>query len=76
MKELLAYVAKSLVDNPEAVQVKEVDCDGEVILELRVAAEDMGKVIGRNGRSAKESRTIVRSLAQRKNTRVSVEIVD
>ncbi|MGM9594104.1 MAG: KH domain-containing protein [Candidatus Onthomonas sp.] len=76
MKELLAYVAKSLVDNPEAVQVKEVDCDGEVILELRVASEDMGKVIGRNGRIAKEIRTIVRSLAQRKNTRVSVEIVD
>lgn len=76
MKELLAYVAKSLVDNPDAVQVKEVDCDGEVILELRVASEDMGKVIGRNGRIAKEIRTIVRSLAQRKNTRVSVEIVD
>ncbi|MGM9538019.1 MAG: KH domain-containing protein [Candidatus Onthomonas sp.] len=76
MKELLAYVAKSLVDNPEAVQVKEVDCDGEVILELRVASEDMGKVIGRNGRIAKEIRAIVRSLAQRKNTRVSVEIVD
>ena len=76
MKELLAYVAKSLVDNPEAVQVKEVDCDGEVILELRVASEDMGKVIGRNGRIAKEIRTIVRSLSQRKNTRVSVEIVD
>ena len=76
MKELLAYVAKSLVDNPEAVQVKDVDCDGEVILELRVASEDMGKVIGRNGRIAKEIRTIVRSLAQRKNTRVSVEIVD
>ena len=48
MKELLAYVAKSLVDNPDAVQVKEIDCDGEVILELRVAPEDMGKVIGAN----------------------------
>lgn len=76
MKELLAYVAKNLVDSPDAVQVKEVDCDGEVILELRVAPEDMGKVIGRQGRIAKEIRTIVRSLAQRKNTRVSVEIMD
>lgn len=76
MKELLAYVAKSLVDNPEAVQVTETDCDGEVVLALRVASEDMGKVIGRNGRIAKEIRTLVRSLAQRKNTRVSVEIVD
>lgn len=76
MKELLAYVAKSLVDHPDAVQVTENDCDGEVILELRVAPEDMGKVIGRQGRIAKEIRTIVRSLAQRKNTRVSVEIMD
>ena len=76
MKELLAYVAKSLVDNPDAVQVKEIDGDGEVILELRVAPEDMGKVIGRQGRIAKEIRAIVRSLAQRKNTRVSVEIMD
>ena len=76
MKELLAYVAKSLVDNPDAVQVKEIDCDGEVILELRVAPEDMGKVIGRQGRIAKEIRAIVRSLAQRKNTRVSVEMKD
>ncbi|HIS51937.1 MAG TPA: KH domain-containing protein [Candidatus Onthomonas avicola] len=76
MKELLAYVAKNLVDHPDQVDVKEIDCDGEVILELRVAPEDMGKVIGRQGRIAKEIRTIVRSLAQRKDTRVSVEIMD
>ncbi|MCC8129997.1 MAG: KH domain-containing protein [Clostridiales bacterium] len=76
MKELLAYVAKNLVDNPDAVQVNEVSCDGEVVLELRVAPEDMGKVIGRQGRIAKELRTIVRSLAQRRGTRVSVEIMD
>lgn len=76
MKELLAYVAKSLVDHPDQVDVREIDCDGEVVLELRVAPEDMGKVIGRQGRIAKEIRAIVRSLAQRKNTRVSVEIVD
>lgn len=76
MKELLAYVAKSLVDHPDQVEVREIDCDGEVVLELRVAPEDMGKVIGRQGRIAKEIRAIVRSLAQRKSTRVSVEIVD
>ena len=76
MKELLAYVAQSLVDHPDQVEVREIDCDGEVVLELRVAPEDMGKVIGRQGRIAKEIRAIVRSLAQRKNTRVSVEIVD
>ena len=76
MKELLAYVAKSLVDNPEAVQVKEVDCDGEVILELRVASEDMGKVIGRQGRIAKEIRTIIKTVALRTGEKVTVEIMD
>ncbi len=76
MKELLAYVAQNLVEHPDQVEVRQIDCDGEVVLELRVAPEDMGKVIGRQGRIAKEIRAIVRSLAQRKNTRVSVEIVD
>jgi predicted RNA-binding protein YlqC (UPF0109 family) len=76
MKELLTYIAQNLVDHPEQVQVNEVDCDGEIVLELRVAPEDMGKVIGRQGRIAKEIRAVVRSLAQRNNTRVSVDIVD
>lgn len=76
MKELLIYIAKNLVDNPDAVSVNEVDCDGEVVLELRVAPEDMGKVIGRQGRIAKEIRTVVCSYAQRNNTRVSVEIME
>ena len=75
MKELLLYMAKNLVDNPDAVSVNEVE--GETtVLELRVAPEDMGKVIGRQGRIAKEIRTLMRSVAQRKGTRVSVEIVD
>ena len=76
MKELLTYIARNLVEQPDQVSVKELDCDGENVLELRVAPEDMGKVIGRQGRIAKEIRTVVRSLAQRKNTRVSVEILD
>lgn len=76
MKELLTYIAQNLVDHPDQVNVNEVDCDGEIVLELRVAPEDMGKVIGRQGRIAKEIRAVVRSLAQRNNTRVSVEIVD
>ncbi len=76
MKELLIYIVKNLVDNPDAVSVNEVDCDGEVVLELRVAPEDMGKVIGRQGRIVKEIRTVVRSYAQRNNTRVSVEIME
>lgn len=76
MKELLTYIAQNLVDHPEKVEVKEIDCDGEIVLELRVAPEDMGKVIGRQGRIAKEIRAVVRSLAQRNNTRVTVDIVD
>ncbi len=76
MKELLTYIAQNLVEHPDAVSVNEINCDGELVLELRVAPEDMGKVIGRQGRIAKEIRTVVRSYAQRKNTRVTVDIVD
>lgn len=76
MKELLTYIAQNLVDNPDAVTVSEHESEGETVLELRVAPEDMGKVIGRQGRIAKEIRTLVRSVAQRTNKRVSVEIVD
>ena len=76
MKDLLLYIAQNLVDNPDAVSVTEIDRDGEVTLELRVAPEDMGKVIGRQGRIAKEIRTLVRSVAQRTGKRVFVEIVD
>ena len=75
MKELLLYVAKNLVEHPEQVTVTELEGD-PVILELRVAPEDMGKVIGRQGRIAKEIRTVIKSVAQRTGQRVSVEIVD
>ncbi len=77
MKELLLYIAKSLVDNPDRVVVEEREKeDGEIVLELRVAEGDMGKIIGRQGRIAKEIRTLVKSLAQRKGKKVSVEILD
>ena len=76
MKELLTYIAQNLVDHPEQVSVSQYDDDGETVLELRVAPEDRGKVIGRQGRIAKEIRTLVRSAAQRSGKRVSVEIVD
>ena len=75
MKELLLYMAKNLVDNPDAVTVTEIPGD-VTVLELRVAPEDMGKVIGRQGRIAKEIRTVVRSYAQRKGVKVSVDICD
>lgn len=75
MKELLLYMAKNLVDNPDQVTVTELEGD-PIVLELRVAPEDMGKVIGRQGRIAKEIRAIIKSVAQRTGQHVSVEIVD
>ena len=76
MKELLLYLARSLVDEPDKVTVTEYEGDGETIYELRVAPGDMGKVIGRHGKIAKEIRTLMRSVAVRQGTRVSVDIVD
>ena len=76
MKELLLYMAKNLVDAPEAVTVNEVSTEEGKVLELRVAPGDTGKVIGRQGRIAKEIRTIVKTVAQRSGEKVTVEIVD
>ena len=76
MKDLLLYIAGSLVEHPDQVTVTEVENGDELTLELRVAPEDMGKVIGRQGRIAKEIRTVVRSYAQRKGVKVSVDICD
>ena len=75
MKELLLYIARNLVEHPEQVTVESFEGD-PLVLELRVAPEDMGKVIGRGGRIAKEIRSIMKSVAQRQGVRVSVEIVD
>ncbi|MDD3165550.1 MAG: KH domain-containing protein [Oscillospiraceae bacterium] len=75
MKELLLYIAQNLVDQPDQVSVTEKEGD-ETVLELRVAPEDMGKVIGRQGRIAREIRTVVKSVAQRQGKKVSVDIVD
>ena len=76
MKDLLLYIARNLVENPDAVSVTEVEKDGELTLQLRVAPEDMGKVIGRQGRIAKEIRALMRSVAQRQGKKVSVDIID
>ena len=76
MKELLLYVARQLVDNPDAVTVTQREDGDNTVLELRVATEDMGKVIGRQGRIAKEIRTIVKAVAQRDGKHVTVDIVD
>ena len=76
MKDLLLYIARNLVEHPADVTVTEIQGEQELTLELRVAPEDMGKVIGRQGRIAKEIRTVVRSYAQRTGVKVSVDIVD
>ena len=76
MKELLLYMAKSQVEHPEAVSVTQTQNEDGTLLELRVAPEDMGKVIGRQGRIAKEIRTIVKTVAQHNGQRVTVDIVD
>lgn len=76
MEELLLYVAKNLVDQPDAVSVTQTESEEGIQLELHVASEDMGKVIGRQGRIAKEIRTIVKTVAQRNGARVTVDIVD
>lgn len=75
MKELLESIAKSLVDNPENVSVNEIEGEKSLILELRVADEDMGKVIGKQGRIAKAIRTVMKAAAVRNNKRVVVEII-
>ena len=76
MKELLLYVAKQLVDHPDEVSVTQREDADATVLELRVAPEDMGKVIGRQGRIAKEIRTVVKAVAQRDGKRVTVDILD
>lgn len=75
MKELVEYIAKSLVDNPEEVSVTQVDGEKAIVLELRVASEDMGKVIGRQGKIAKAIRTVVKAAATKEGKRAVVEIL-
>jgi predicted RNA-binding protein YlqC (UPF0109 family) len=74
--DVLTYVAKALVDNPDSVEVTTSEEDGEVVLELRVHPDDMGKVIGKRGRTAKAIRTMVKAAATRDGSSASVEIID
>ncbi len=75
MKELLEHIAKALVDDPDQVEIKQVENERLIVLELRVAPEDMGKVIGKQGRIAKAVRTVINAAAIKENKRVVVEIV-
>jgi predicted RNA-binding protein YlqC (UPF0109 family) len=77
MKELLEYLARALVDDPDAVEVEQFEeDDGTIVLELAVADDDYGKVIGRGGRTAQALRLVVKAAAVREKRRVLVDIVD
>lgn len=76
MKEIIETIILNLVDNKDAVQVNEVQGEKSIVFEVKVANEDMGKVIGRQGRLAKSIRTVVKSIGARENKKVSVEFID
>ena len=76
MKELVQYLAKSLVNDPNAVEVKESAREDTAIFELKVAKEDLGRVIGRQGRTAKSIRTLLNAAASKSNRKVILEIVE
>ncbi len=75
MKELVRIIATSLVDHPEQVVVTETESDKQIVVELKVAPEDMGKVIGKQGRIAKSIRTVVKAAAAKDDRKVVVDIV-
>jgi len=75
MKDLVEYIAKSIVDEPEQVHVSEIEGENSVILELRVAPDDMGRVIGKGGRTANAMRRLVRVLAAKRDKHANLEIV-
>lgn len=76
MRELVEYLAKSLVDQPEAVKVSEVSGERSVVLEIKVAPDDMGKIIGKHGRIVKAIRTVAKAAATKEGKRVEVEIIE
>ena len=75
MLELVKYIASSLVDKPEAIDVREVEAEDSITIELRVDPEDMGKVIGKQGRIAKAIRTVVKAASAKSDKPVFVEII-
>lgn len=75
MKQLIEVIAKALVDHPEEVRVNEVEKDRLTVYELSVHADDMGKVIGKQGRIAKSLRTVVNASAVKENKRIAIDIV-
>ena len=76
MKDLVAFIATSLVDDTAAVQVTETESDGAVVLEMRVAKEDLGKVIGKQGRTARAIRSLLSAAAGKDNRKARLEIAE
>ncbi len=76
MRDLVEFLVRALVDDPEAVEVEEFDEDGDLVLEVTVADEDLGRVIGRGGRIANAIRTVARAVGARDDRRVIVDILD
>ena len=75
MKEVLETIIKNFVDSPEAIEIKEVEGEKNIIFEVKVAEEDMGKIIGRQGKIDQSIRTVMRAVANRKDKKVTVEII-
>jgi predicted RNA-binding protein YlqC (UPF0109 family) len=76
MRDLVEYLTRALVDDPDAVTVEEVEEDGDIVLEISVAEDDVGRVIGRGGRIANALRTVAKAAAVREDRRVIVDILD
>jgi predicted RNA-binding protein YlqC (UPF0109 family) len=76
MKELIEYIAKALVDNPDAVKVTEIEGEKTSVIELSVAKEDLGKIIGKQGRTARSMRTILSAASTKNNKRAVLEILE
>jgi predicted RNA-binding protein YlqC (UPF0109 family) len=76
MRDLVEFLVRSLVDDPDAVEVEEFDEDGDLVLEVTVAEEDLGRVIGRGGRIANAIRTVARAVGARDDRRIIVDILD
>ncbi len=76
MKDLITYIVKALVDNPDKVEIKELAGEKSIIYELRVGEGDLGKVIGKEGRTAKAIRTIITAAAMKQGKRTVIEIIE
>ena len=76
MKEILQTIIENLVDNSEAVEIKQIDENNSIVFEVKDAESDMGKVIGKQGRTAKSIRTVMKAVAAREHKKVTVEFID